>query len=1094
MATYLPNVKDYVPEVKAYTPDFKFLSDSLDERQDRYNKSTKQLNNLYGQVVYADLSREDNQSVRDDYAKVLAPKIQQISGLDFSLAQNVQAAQGLFKPFYEDEKIVRDIVYTKTFKDQMGVANDLKNASTADQRKRYWDDGVQYMNFMLEDFKNKSRDESMKVPLPEYFENPDLFARALKALETGGPDGKGIKTTDMFVDQTGQFIVTMENGTQLTNKPTGRMVPNKEFNPDLAISASNPETIPEMYNPAANRIKETVLEDPLIQQGLRVKGYVDARKFYQQQAENSGLPVEQFKREWALNQINKYKNESTELITKEREQLNIVNQELVSWEEYSKDLPLITGSDEYVKWFEAMTKGETISKGISQTEKRQKDILANMNEEDLESLMNRGYSAYISNSITEDIFSAARQYRDETSKRTFTESKQYIEKLRHANNRELAREKRLYDLLLKQDEERNNINDQSRVPIAIDGDIRENANSYGSLSEANESAELSELNTQMQNKIATIVSFYSTMADDLNTDANLQNMADLTITDQNRSTGNVSTAGIYIPVIEKDNEDNVISEKLKFYRWEEAQTILKDRPKILNHYFNNVQNIHNNQNQAASYKSTDNIELRSTISELLNNNERINTKLDIVKANQNRVYTNVLDGLIDDGSIPKNYGNILKNYPLFNNKAEINASELLNEQLNSDFINWFGSTFEGGSPSLPFYRNQVGAEITESLKPIAERFGFRNTNHLLDAIYPWNVTYGDNRLVTKDQERNRTSIMFASDRHFSNLNDELVGKDGIKDMYAQIRERLDEAMASETAIPGETTFDFNSAFNGNGTIGDKSISKVIPYRFDAGTKDKYVNAALDNFFTGYDNLRSMPGMVYAVLGDRGSDFESVLEEDQTIANMIINQVRADRSYIPGNTSKGTDPGYRMEISETGGGESANGQYAMIKFILDTDYKTNIEKTMPRDGERAFKIPNNTVTIFLNKELFSNPTDSDMQVTSTLKTEILDEVNQGRKTLSLDNGGVVHFEMFNGVVTQKYAEYVFNTTGPNAGNMTLNGYTSRPLVTTNGNPILDTNLDRYYDEMNKELQRIATINLQAQKNYKLQQTPVETTEE
>ena len=115
MATYLPNVKDYIPNVKAYTPDFKFLSDSLDQRQDRYNKTTKQLNNLYGDVVYADLSREDNQSVRDEYAKLLAPKIQQISGLDFSLAQNVQAAKGLFKPFYEDEKDVMNTIKKEEF-------------------------------------------------------------------------------------------------------------------------------------------------------------------------------------------------------------------------------------------------------------------------------------------------------------------------------------------------------------------------------------------------------------------------------------------------------------------------------------------------------------------------------------------------------------------------------------------------------------------------------------------------------------------------------------------------------------------------------------------------------------------------------------------------------------------------------------------------------------------------------------------------------------------------------------------------------------------------------------------------------------------
>ena len=149
MSTYLPNVKDYIPEVKAYTPDFKFLSDSLDSRQDRYNNTTKALNNLYGEVVYADLSREDNRAIREAYAEQIAPKIQQISGLDFSLLQNVQAAKGLFKPFYEDEMIVRDIVFTKAYQDQMKYANSLKNAATSEERTRYWEDGIKFMNYQL---------------------------------------------------------------------------------------------------------------------------------------------------------------------------------------------------------------------------------------------------------------------------------------------------------------------------------------------------------------------------------------------------------------------------------------------------------------------------------------------------------------------------------------------------------------------------------------------------------------------------------------------------------------------------------------------------------------------------------------------------------------------------------------------------------------------------------------------------------------------------------------------------------------------------------------------------------------------------------
>ena len=111
----------------------------------------------------------------------------------------------------------------------MGLANSYKNAASDKERKRYWEDGVQYMNYMMEDFQNKSRSESMSVPLPEYFENPNLYEKAMEVLNTGGPDGKGFKSTQTYVDQTGQFIVTQENGIALLSKPTGRTIANPNF-------------------------------------------------------------------------------------------------------------------------------------------------------------------------------------------------------------------------------------------------------------------------------------------------------------------------------------------------------------------------------------------------------------------------------------------------------------------------------------------------------------------------------------------------------------------------------------------------------------------------------------------------------------------------------------------------------------------------------------------------------------------------------------------------------------------------------------------------------------------------------------------------
>ena len=77
-------------------------------------------------------------------------------------------------------------------------------------------------------------------------------------------------------------------------------------------------------------------------------------------------------------------------------------------------------------------------------------------------------------------------------------------------------------------------------------------------------------------------------------------------------------------------------------------------------------------------------------------------------------------------------------------------------------------------------------------------------------------------------------------------------------------------MDKETAIPFETTFDFDSFYYGNQTDGDMSIAPVIPFRYDAGTKDKYVNQQLDLFFSAIDNMPD--NQVFMTEGDAGAEF------------------------------------------------------------------------------------------------------------------------------------------------------------------------------------------------------------------------------
>tara|TARA_R100001440_G_scaffold14809_1_gene25037 strand:+ start:13241 stop:16618 length:3378 start_codon:yes stop_codon:yes gene_type:complete len=1117
MATYLPNVKDYVPELKAYTPDFKFLSDALDQRQDRYNKTTKQLNNLYGDVVYADLSREDNQALRDSYAKKLAPKIQQISGLDFSLAQNVQAAKGLFKPFYEDEKLVRDIVYTKTYKDQMGLANSYKNAASDEQRKRYWDDGVQYMNYMMEDFQNKSRSESMSVPLPQYFENPNLYEKAMEVLNTGGPDGKGFKSTQTYVDQTGQFIVTQENGIALLSKPTGKQIANPNFDANKKVSTSNPKMIEEMYNPAANLINETITDDPTIVQGYQIKAYNNARKFYEEEAKKSGLPVDQFKRQWVQMQLGQFDTESKETLEKENVELNNTRSELASWDSYVKEAPLIEGSEEYQKWFYAMTKGETIEQGINKLEQKRNNILNGIDSEDLDALLNRGYAAYIANTLGKDIFTAARDYADLTSQHSFEESKIYLEKLRARNNKELELFKRRLDLEEQIAKDLEEIERNSFRPNPIPGDARENITSRGNQIERNEAGELKvhkEINTR---KIQTLATFYRVMADDLNTQTNLDNMAGYLLTDANRRTGEVKSSGIFLP--------NEAGTALQFYQWDQAVEVLNNNQQILDYHFNKIKQIQEDPDLAASYKKEINNNVRSTVGILIDDINLRNEKLTVIKDIENKVYKNVLSTIpVDDlrtGLGQENLsdwnimlfddnGYMIPTETLYKNKVQeivTNIQNLAPKSLPSDaeiYSKIYDPqtnniiTIDQGIPgallttkeaqdamrSLPMDPSRMNPMMIQKVLGQAVR-----AKMVKDAAQSVNQDAGA-FLVRYYQPTSDGTFKFGYEGSDENkypidIANEVLEYGSFKQIIDKVKNQMAIEMDKETAIPFETTFDFDSFYYGNQTDGDMSIAPIIPFRYDAGTKDKYVNQQLDLFFSAIDNMPD--NQIFMTEGDAGAEFSmKISENDRRTAELVLNEIRADRNWKPGGgaETKGT-PGYRIEYSGYGGGEAADGKYAMYKFILDGDYAKRIASNIDVNfGDGDVKIKDQTITVFLNKELFSNPLDPERQNFSMIKSLINDPVNQGTATLDVPNGGQIKFEMQNGVVYQKYATYSFD-----GKNMVLGDFSPiQPLVTTDGAPITESNIDRFYIDQKKKLEQLASQNLLLQKQTKLEQSP------
>jgi hypothetical protein len=161
MATYLQGVTDYIPEFQPFQPDLNFYGNVLQTKQTQYDSNWKAINNIYGQYFYADLTRENNIEKKDELLKQIDFNLKRVSGLDLSLDQNVQQATQVFKPFYTDDLLMKDMAWTKNYVTdrQRGLA--LKNSKNKEDQGMYWDTGIRYMDYMREDFKKVSDEESL---------------------------------------------------------------------------------------------------------------------------------------------------------------------------------------------------------------------------------------------------------------------------------------------------------------------------------------------------------------------------------------------------------------------------------------------------------------------------------------------------------------------------------------------------------------------------------------------------------------------------------------------------------------------------------------------------------------------------------------------------------------------------------------------------------------------------------------------------------------------------------------------------------------------------------------------------------------------
>ena len=400
MATYIPGIETYVPQVQAFTPDYKFLENVMSKRQDRYTNNYNQLNELYGKVVYADVSREDNQNIRDQYAKELTPKLEQVSGLDLSLQENVNTAQALFKPFYEDKALVRDLMFTKEFRNQSKYMESLLNSPDEKIRKKYWDYGAKWMNYQMEDFKKAERDATLTIGNPEYVENVDLVTRGIDALKEYGMNVE--RTTPQ-----GDWLITRKNGQELTRQLVGmREVMGEDGKPKKDKKG---KTImePVYTNPAYDFLEQTLLEDPAVAKAYFTKARVDMREFATANTDKYGS-YEEAQKYWANETLTKFRGQQEEKLIETETQLKGMDASVNSWEEYKTKNGIVPGTAEEEAMLKRIFERDILKESFEKRQDNLKDKSAPVNTTDL--LLNKAFGAQMAFEMGTDMTKAAIAY------------------------------------------------------------------------------------------------------------------------------------------------------------------------------------------------------------------------------------------------------------------------------------------------------------------------------------------------------------------------------------------------------------------------------------------------------------------------------------------------------------------------------------------------------------------------------------------------------------------------------------------------------------------------------------------------------------
>lgn len=207
MATYLQGVTDYIPEFQPFQPDLNFYANAMQTKQNQYDTNYKAINNLYGELYDSDLTHDKNIEKKDQLLKNLDFELKRVSGLDLSLDQNVNQAKQVFKPFYDDKYLMKDMAWTKNWNSTLGRAQALQNNPDEKMSGQYWDTGIKELQYRREEFRNSDLEKTLNIGTAQY----TPYVNAAKVYRELAKE-MNLSVDIEKPDASGMYLVRQKNG------------------------------------------------------------------------------------------------------------------------------------------------------------------------------------------------------------------------------------------------------------------------------------------------------------------------------------------------------------------------------------------------------------------------------------------------------------------------------------------------------------------------------------------------------------------------------------------------------------------------------------------------------------------------------------------------------------------------------------------------------------------------------------------------------------------------------------------------------------------------------------------------------------------